>query len=190
MKKTVTFSLALASVVLLSGCSLTSQDVKTEDTMMEKEALEKNDSMMKPEDSMVKEDAMVKEDSAMMKKDTEMMAKEDSAMMKKDSMEKTNTSYVAYSEAGVKSALKSGKKVVLFFHAKWCPSCKSADSTLTKETLPADTIVFKTDYDSNVALKQKYAVTSQHTFVSLKSDESMMKKASGISTAEEIAELF
>jgi thiol-disulfide isomerase/thioredoxin len=171
MKKTVTFSLALASVVLLSGCSLTSQDVKTEDTMMEKEALEKNDSMMKPEDSMVKEDAMVKEDSAMMKKDTEMMAKEDSAMMKKDSMEKTNTSYVAYSEAGVKSALKSGKKVVLFFHAKWCPSCKS-------------------DYDSNVALKQKYAVTSQHTFVSLKSDESMMKKASGISTAEEIAELF
>ncbi len=86
--------------------------------------------------------------------------------------------YTNYSASEVESALASGKKVVLFFHAPWCPSCKSADTNLSEETLLSDTIVFKTDYDSNVELKKKYGVTYQHTFVSLKSDGSLMQKAS------------
>lgn len=153
MKKTVTRSLALASVIVLSGCSLISQDASTEDVMTEKEgivvredyammkneaitqkeALEKNDSMMKRDDTVIPENAMVKIDTA-----------------------QTTGIYTTYSASAVESALASGKKVVLFFHAPWCPSCKSADSKLSQETLSPDTIVFKTDYDSNVELKRKY----------------------------------
>jgi hypothetical protein len=88
MKKIVTSSLTLASIVLLSGCSLTGQDVKTEDAMMRKEALEKNDSMME------KEDAMVKEDTAMMKKDEivekgDIMLKEENPVMMKQETSET-----------------------------------------------------------------------------------------------------
>jgi thiol-disulfide isomerase/thioredoxin len=65
----------------------------------------------------MKKDEMMKKDDEMMKKDDEMMKKEPA-------------SYQNYSESTVASALKSGKKVVLFFHASRCPNCRSLEKDI------------------------------------------------------------
>lgn len=63
-------------------------------------------------------------------------------------------------------AFRSQKRV-LYFHADWCPICRPLDKKFREqhEQIPEDVIVFKVDYDTETSLKQKYSVTSQHTFV-------------------------
>lgn len=57
-------------------------------------------------------------------------------------------------------------KRVLFFHAKWCPACVSADKALSMSgAVPEGVTVFKVDYDMSADLKKQYGVTMQHTFV-------------------------
>ncbi len=107
------------------------------------------------------EGMMPKEDNAtidaMMKKtedNAESMEKKDEvpedAMMKKEV-----SGYTTYNASAVSDALAAGKNVVLFFHAPWCPTCKAADANFLKETAPANTVVFKTDYDSSTDLRKK-----------------------------------
>ena len=69
--------------------------------------------------------------------------------------------------------------VVLFFHASWCPTCKSADSAISGGTLPEGLTVLKVDYDSETELKKKYGVTYQHTFVQVDKDGNQLKKWTG-----------
>ncbi len=143
--------------------------------------------MMPKEDDQAVEAMMEKTEGnsdAMMKADTTVQAD----ALVKDTPD-ANGSYTVYSESAVSSALAAGKKVILFFHAPWCPTCKAADANFLKETAPVNTIVFKTDYDSNVALKKKYGVTYQHTFVSLNTDGSLKKKMSGADTFAELVTL-
>jgi thiol-disulfide isomerase/thioredoxin len=77
--------------------------------------------------------------------------------------------YSDYSETKVKDAQASGQKVVLFFHANWCPFCRAADEAFKANLgkLPTGVTLLKVDYDSNTSLKQKYGVTYQHTFVQI-----------------------
>ncbi|MBC7459474.1 thioredoxin family protein [Candidatus Saccharibacteria bacterium] len=77
--------------------------------------------------------------------------------------ERTGT-YVDYSESAVATA--TGTKL-LFFYAPWCPQCRSVDTSIIDGKVPADVTVFKVDYDSNQALRQKYGVTLQTTFVKI-----------------------
>jgi thiol-disulfide isomerase/thioredoxin len=180
MKKTIVSGVVLTSLIILSGCSLTNEkeDTMKLEGMMPKEDSKTIDAMMKKtegEDTMMEKDTMMKD---------EKMMKEDSAMMKKEV-----SGYTTYNASAVSDALTAGKKVVLFFHASWCPSCKAADANFIKETPPANTVVFKVDYDSNKALKAKYGVTSQHTFVSLNADETLKKKSSGANSFADLAGL-
>lgn len=73
--------------------------------------------------------------------------------------------YIPYDEALFADAVD--RRRVYFFHASWCSSCRAADSALrsNRELIPSDVVVFRTDYDANRELKQRYAVTYQHTFV-------------------------
>jgi len=45
--------------------------------------------------------------------------------------------------------------------------------------LPVDVVVFKTDYDTERGLKQKYGVTYQHTYVQVDSDGREVAKWNG-----------
>jgi thiol-disulfide isomerase/thioredoxin len=89
--------------------------------------------------------------------------------------------YKDYSESTVQNEQKAGHKVVLFFHAQWCPFCKAANTAFInkRSQIPVGVTVLKTDYDENVDLKTKYGVTYQHTFVQIDNDGTLVSKWSG-----------
>lgn len=82
-------------------------------------------------------------------------------------------SYKDYSASAVAST--SGTKV-LFFHAPWCPQCRSLDASIKAGTIPSGVTIFKVDYDSNQKLRQQYGVTIQTTLVKLDDSGNETKK--------------
>lgn len=71
-------------------------------------------------------------------------------------------SYIDYSEQALANAV--GTKL-LFFHAPWCPQCRSIEASITENGIPDGVTVLKVDYDTHQDLRQKYGVTIQTTFV-------------------------
>ncbi len=86
------------------------------------------------------------------------------ALAQSDTMVKSSN-YLAYSKEAFDKA--SSQKRVLFFAASWCPSCRAADKNFNEnlKKIPENTIIFKTDYDTETTLKTKYKITRQHSFV-------------------------
>jgi len=84
--------------------------------------------------------------------------------------------YQPYSEAIFNVA--KDKTRILLFHAAWCPTCQSADRDITSKTgsIPESLVIFRTDYDSETILKQKYGITYQHTFVQVNSNGDAVNK--------------
>ncbi len=85
--------------------------------------------------------------------------------------------FTEYTPEAVSSASES-EKVVLFFHATWCSTCKllARDIEANAAQIPAGVKILKVDYDSETALKQKYGVTLQHTLVQVRPDGSPLAK--------------
>jgi thioredoxin 1 len=92
--------------------------------------------------------------------------------------------YVEYSQKAFDSAVKM--KRVLFFAASWCPSCRGADKDINSnlKAIPENLVIFKTDYDAETALKTKYGITRQHSFVYVDAKGAALKKWSGGGLAE------
>ena len=82
-----------------------------------------------------------------------------------DEVSLSSDRYVAYSQSAFDSA--SDKRRVLYFHADWCPTCRPLNAALSKNPnqIPEGVVLFKTNYDTETALKTKYGITYQHTFV-------------------------
>ncbi len=118
-----------------------------------------------------------KEEGVMKKEDV----KKEEVTQKETVMEKTGA-YEVYSEEKLSYA-KDGK-VVIFFKAPWCPTCRSVDSDIKANlaSIPAGTHVLEIDYDSSTALKARYGVTYQHTFVQVDASGNLIKKWSGSPT--------
>jgi thiol-disulfide isomerase/thioredoxin len=70
--------------------------------------------------------------------------------------------YVEYSDSAIADA--QGTRL-LFFHAPWCPQCRSIDSDIIADGVPNDVTIIKVDYDTHQDLRQLYGVTLQTTFV-------------------------
>jgi len=138
----------LLVIIIGGGAALALKNKKTDDKMMGDEAMMDEGKMM--EDEAMEGEAMGEEE--VMEKDDKMMAADQSG-------------YVEYSEKSFEAAKDS--KRVLFFHADWCPTCKPVNKELTEKIkeIPEDVVVFKVDYDTAEALKKKYEITYQHTFV-------------------------
>jgi thiol:disulfide interchange protein len=77
----------------------------------------------------------------------------------------TDGRYVPYSPTAFAAA--RDRKRILYFHAPWCSTCGPIDKEFSTNegSIPEGIVVFKTDYDTEVELKKKYAITYQHTFV-------------------------
>lgn len=89
------------------------------------------------------------------------------------------TRYLPYTPAAFDAA--KGMQRVLFFHATWCPSCRATDADIVKNLarIPANVVIFRTDYDTQAALKKQYGITSQHTFVLVDGSGKALKKWAG-----------
>ena len=80
--------------------------------------------------------------------------------------------------------------VVIFFNASWCPTCQSTVKNINSNlnNIPSDLTILSADYDKETALRQKYGVTYQHTFVKVDKDGNQIKKASGLADLNAISE--
>lgn len=80
----------------------------------------------------------------------------------------------------------NGQRSVLYFNAAWCPVCRSQDGELTRwyasQEFPLTT--YKVDYDDNVALRTRYGVTYQHTFVLIDEQGNAIRTKQGPNDAE------
>ncbi|KAA0969633.1 thioredoxin family protein [Aureimonas fodinaquatilis] len=96
---------------------------------------------------------------------------------------------VKYEDVQDLGALASEGKTVVFFFATWCPNCiltLTELSTKWSEVEPDLTLVIA-DYDQETALKAKYGVTYQDTFVLLDSsgDAAKLWNAGGVAGLNE-----
>lgn len=98
--------------------------------------------------------------------------------------------YFGYSEEAVNASLENGDDVVLFFHASWCPTCRSLDRKIKSEleSIPSGVSIFKVDYDNSSPLRSKYGVNYKHTLVQIDSDFEKVVKWSGSRNIEEIVD--
>ncbi len=80
------------------------------------------------------------------------------------------------SEAQVQALAKDGPTVIFFF-ATWCPNCKAAALEFSSkwETVRPGIALVVADYDKQTALKSKYGVTYQDTYVLVGTDGSKRK---------------
>lgn len=65
---------------------------------------------------------------------------------------------------------------LVFFHAQWCPQCRELEASIQSGSIPAGTTIFKVDYDTSQALRQKYGVTLQTTVVKVDANGNLAKK--------------
>ena len=98
-----------------------------------------------------------------------------------------NGSFEAYSAERVAAAAENGK-VVLFFHAAWCHTCRGLESSINANiaALPSDVTILKVDYDSALELRQKYGITIQHTLVQVDGNGEQITKWTGGNSIESI----
>lgn len=101
----------------------------------------------------------------------------------------TKGSYIEYAAYAANPSMYSAGKVVLFFHAGWCPKCRETDENLTSDpaSVPVGLTVVKADFDSENDLRQKYGVGVQHTFVQVDADGNELATWTGTYTGADIA---
>ncbi len=98
----------------------------------------------------------------------------------------------AFKQAAFDQAVATGKPVIVDFAASWCPTCKAQKpvvDALMKESARKDVTLFKADYDTESALKQKLRVTQQSTFVVFKGGKEV-GRSTGETDRAAIAALF
>lgn len=158
--------LLIGVVVVIAGAIgfLMLQSNEKDMAMMQETAVE-GEVMMKGE---AMETAEVMEGNAMMEKDGE-------AMMSKGTYEQFDATKLAMAQTGT---------VVLFFKASWCPTCRALDADIKAnlDAIPAGVTILEVDYDNSDDLRQKYAVTMQHTLVQVDANGALINKWSGGNT--------
>lgn len=188
MKKTF-FAATFLMLVLFAGAGCAKEsEVMNGDRMMKPDTtssvMDDQEMMHDDEGAMMKDDgAMKKEGDAMMKDDSAMMKKDDgTVMVKKEVPVVAKGSYQTYSPE--KLALAKEGKVVIFFKASWCPTCRAVDADINAHLseIPSGVAILIADYDTTAELKKKYGVTYQHTFVQVDANGTMLKKWSGSPT--------
>lgn len=168
----------IIGVVVIGGATLFATQSNNTQT-----ASETNQVAMQDKEKMTQEGAMMEkeEGSMMMEKIPSTDQTTNSVTPPPTAVMAKHGSYKEYSTVTVASEQEAKNKVVLFFHATWCPFCKAADAAFKAklEEIPSGVTVLKTDYDSNPELKKKYGVTYQHTFVQIDANGNMVTKWNG-----------
>lgn len=165
------------------------QAMMEEKTMREKQAMEQK---IDDEKAMAEKEVMMpKEEAAMMVKTESaasadaMMKPADASLMPKDAMMAQGGQYVPY--VASKLAFANEGKVVLFFRASWCPTCKALDADIRAhlDQIPSNVLILDVDYDKYGDLKKQYTVVYQHTFVQVDANGKEITRWGGSPTLAE-----
>lgn len=121
------------------------------------------------------------------------MEKKDEEVMEKDESVSATAPESPVALAGTyadydASLVGSTDNTVIFFHASWCPSCRTADAGMAAGTVPDGLTILKADFDSSTDLKKKYGVVGQHTFVQVDANGNEIKKWLGGNDVESVVE--
>lgn len=87
--------------------------------------------------------------------------------------------YLTRAEFAEQAGSRTGTKVVYFFHASWCPTCRATEQAIARDGIPAGLTVVKVDYDDETDLRKEYGVTTQHTFVQVDPSGAELAKWTG-----------
>ncbi len=185
MNNTIIGAGVILIVIVLGGWWFTSSQSSQEDMAMKEDktmVVEKEAVMPKKDDAMMaakSEEAMAKPEDSMMKKDDAMMAKPMESMMMGGQYAMYDASKVAFAKEG---------KVVLFFRASWCPTCRALDADIKANLamIPKDVLILDVDYDQAAALKKQYGITTQHTLVQVDAEGKQLAKWSGSAGLKEL----
>jgi len=98
--------------------------------------------------------------------------------------------YVTVAEYEANQDAFSSTKVVVFFNAAWCSTCKKARDNIEADlaAIPPDLTIVVADFDTEIDLRRTYGVTVQHTFVHIDPQGNEISKWSGSVTTEQIYE--
>jgi len=106
---------------------------------------------------------------------------------------------VDFTQGDYEEARASGKLIVLYFYANWCPVCKreTADALYPafNELMRGDVIGFRVSYNDNETsveekeLAREFGVGYQHTKVFVKNGERILKSPEGWDKARYISEI-
>jgi hypothetical protein len=184
MKKGIVGAVIVFVIVVGAVVYSSSKSSKNDADMMKKEQADITTMTVA---ELMEREKMEKE--AMEKKIAEegvMTKKDDGVMMKKEegTTMSIKGSYGDYDASKLSNAEKGD--VVLFFHAPWCPSCATSNKNFLASPTPDRLTLLKVDFDSSTALRQKYDVTYQHTFVQVDKNGNLIKKWSGTFTYEDL----
>ncbi|MFZ1523062.1 MAG: thioredoxin family protein [Candidatus Saccharimonadales bacterium] len=109
------------------------------------------------------------------------LSKQSSSDAKSSDTNSKKNGYISLADYQSQKTTYDSGKVVLFFNASWCPTCKVLDESLARqiESFPKDLTVVNVDYDKETELKSKYGVRIQHTLVQIDSSGNQIAKWSG-----------
>jgi thioredoxin 1 len=94
--------------------------------------------------------------------------------------------YLTKAEYQSQMAQRAGTKVVYFFHAPWCPTCRATEKAIEEDGIPAGLTLVKVDFDSETDLRKTYGITQQHTFVQVDPDGEELAKWTGTISGADI----
>ena len=165
-------------------------------TPMEKEMMLNDGTKIMTNGKVVKKDGtsfMLKEGESIWMDGTfmkagEMMENDEEGMMESSYTGKvlagTASKYLDFKKADYDKALRDKKKILLYFYANWCPTCKkeqpetfAAFNELKDPALVGFRVNFKdsdTDADE-IALAKEFGIAYQHTKVILKDGQKVLK---------------
>jgi thioredoxin 1 len=95
----------------------------------------------------------------------------------------------SFSIAAFNDAAKSGRPVLLEFHADWCPTCRAQEkvvNTLVGKPPYSNVLVLRVLFDSQKDLLKRFQVRQQSTLILFK-DGAELARAVGITSTEDIA---
>ena len=118
------------------------------------------------------------------------MMKQGDGMATPGAMVAPSERYVAYSPAALTAASQNGR-AVLFFYADWCPTCRAADAEYKANPagIPADVTILQVNYDTATALKQKYNIVYQHSYIQVDGSGRQVTRWDGGGIADLLANL-
>ncbi len=68
------------------------------------------------------------------------------------------------------------KKIVLFFHADWCSTCKIIENDILEKWVPEGVHMFEVNFDTESELLEKYDIRSQSSFAYIDPNWELIKR--------------